>query len=105
MRTFEVGLGLQSDKRPEEYEATLAPMYAWIDAVAEQGGVAGRGGGSVQVRAWRGLQGSGAGPARRRAVAGGFDAVVGDDDAGDTAFHQFTAQCVTRAGAGSGVER
>jgi len=35
----------------------------------------------------------------------GLDAVVGDDDAGDTAFHQFTPQRVTQAGAGSGVER
>jgi hypothetical protein len=51
----------------EDYEATLAPMYAWIDAVAEHGGVGAGQGGSVQVRAWRGLQGSGS---RRRVRAG-----------------------------------
>lgn len=45
----------------EDYEATLGPMYDWIDAVAERGGFAGARGGSVQVRAWRGLQ-----PGRRR---------------------------------------
>lgn len=43
-------------RRPEDYEATLAPMYAWIDTVAQTGGVRGRGGGGLQVRAWRALQ-------------------------------------------------
>jgi len=43
-------------RRAEDYEATLAPMYAWIDAVAQAGGVRGRGGGGLQVRAWRSLQ-------------------------------------------------
>jgi hypothetical protein len=40
----------------EDYERTLAPMYAWIDAVA-QSGIRGRGGG-LQIRAWQTLQGS-----------------------------------------------
>ncbi len=43
-------------RRAEDYEATLAPMYAWIDTVAQNGGVRGRGGGGLQVRAWRALQ-------------------------------------------------
>jgi hypothetical protein len=47
----------------EDHEATLAPMYAWIDAVAQSGGVGGHGSGGLQVRAWRALQG----PRGRRA--------------------------------------
>lgn len=42
--------------RAEDYEAILAPMYAWIEMVAENGGVRGRGGGTLQVRAWQMLQ-------------------------------------------------
>jgi hypothetical protein len=42
--------------RAEDYEATLAPVYAWIDMVAQSGGVRGRGGGGLQVRAWGLLQ-------------------------------------------------
>jgi hypothetical protein len=60
----------------EDYEATLGPMYAWIDAVAEQGGLGGGGGGSVQVRAWRGLRGSRRRRVRARAIAAGFGALV-----------------------------
>lgn len=40
----------------EDYEATLGPMYAWIDAVAQSGGVGGHGSGGLQVRAWRALR-------------------------------------------------
>jgi hypothetical protein len=57
--------------RAEDYEATLAPMYAWIDAVAQSGGVRGRGGGGLQVRAWRTLQGR-----RRRLSARGAGVAV-----------------------------
>ncbi len=39
----------------EDYEATLAPMYAWIDSVAQSGGVRGHGSGGLQVRAWKAL--------------------------------------------------
>ena len=63
-------------RRAEDYEATLAPMYAWIDAVAEQGGLGSGGGGSIQVRAWRGLQGSGRRHVRAQAVALGFRTLV-----------------------------
>lgn len=52
--------------RAEDYEATLAPMYGWIDIVAQNGGLTGRGGGSLQVRAWRSLQR----PGGRRTVRG-----------------------------------
>jgi hypothetical protein len=60
----------------EDYEATLAPMYAWIDAVAEQGGLGAGGGGSVQVRAWRRLQTSSRRRVRAGAVALGFRTLV-----------------------------
>jgi hypothetical protein len=60
----------------EDYEATLAPMYAWIDAVAEQGGFGAGRGGSVQVRAWRGLQRSSRRRVRAGVVALGFRTLV-----------------------------
>jgi predicted phosphodiesterase len=64
--------------RAEDYEAALAPTYAWIDAVAQMGGLRGSGGdGSFQVRAWRELTGaSGRGGLRRRGLAAGFPVVV-----------------------------
>jgi hypothetical protein len=62
-------------RQAEDYEAALGPMYAWIDAVAEQGGLGRGAGGSVQVRAWRGLQHSG-GRLHARAIGLGFTAVV-----------------------------
>ncbi len=70
--------------RAEDYEAELGPMYAWIDAVAQAGGLRGSGSdGSFQVRAWRAVRrdggGGGGGPLgrlRRRAMAGVFPAVV-----------------------------
>ena len=65
-------------RRAEDYEATLGPMYAWIDAVAESGGVKGRGSGGFQVRAWRALQRSSARRTLRGATAtAGFHALVG----------------------------
>ena len=64
-------------RRAEDYEATLWPMYAWIDTVAQSGGFRGRGGGGLQVRAWRTLQR----PDGRRTIRGtgaavGFAALV-----------------------------
>jgi hypothetical protein len=67
--------------RAEDYEAALAPMYAWIDAVAQSGGLRGGGGdGSFQVRAWQALNGD-RNPVRprglrRRGAAAAFAAVV-----------------------------
>jgi hypothetical protein len=43
-------------RTPEQYEATLGPMYAWIDAVAQSGGIRGRGGAGLQVRVWNTLR-------------------------------------------------
>jgi hypothetical protein len=63
-------------RRAEEYEATLAPMYAWIDTVAETGGVRGRGGGGLQVRAWRALERPGGRTLGRAGVAAAFSGLV-----------------------------
>ncbi len=64
--------------RAEDYEAALAPMYAWIDTVAQSGGLRGSGSdGSFQVRAWQVLSGAGRrGGWRRRAGATAFPVVV-----------------------------
>jgi hypothetical protein len=64
--------------RAEDYEAALAPMYAWVDAVAQTGGLRGSGGdGSFQVRAWRAVRrDEGRGGLRRRALATLFPVVV-----------------------------
>ncbi len=64
--------------RAEDYEAALAPMYAWIDTVAQLGGLRGSGrDGSFQVKAWRALGGaSGRGGLRRRGLAAAFAVVV-----------------------------
>jgi hypothetical protein len=64
--------------RAEDYEAALAPMYAWIDTVARMGGLRGSGrDGSFQVRAWRALSGSERrGGLRRRALLAAFPGVV-----------------------------
>jgi hypothetical protein len=64
--------------RAEDYEAALAPMYAWIDTLAQYGGLRGSGGdGSFQVRAWRALSSAGRGGGlRRRGMAAAFPAVV-----------------------------
>jgi hypothetical protein len=60
-------------RRSEDYEAVLGPMYAWLDALA-QNGVARPPGRSAA--AWRALAGSGAKPLRRRAAAAAFPVVV-----------------------------
>jgi hypothetical protein len=61
----------------EDYEGTLGPMYAWIDAVAQSGGVGGHGSGGFQVRAWRVLHRTGGRRGPFSAVAAlGFGAAV-----------------------------
>jgi predicted phosphodiesterase len=64
--------------RAEDYDATLGPMYAWIESVAQSGGVRGHGSGGLQVRAWRMLERPGMRrTARGAGVAAGFSALVG----------------------------
>jgi hypothetical protein len=64
--------------RAEDYEAALAPMYAWIETVAQTGGLRGSGGdGSFQVKAWRALSGvGGRGGLRRRGMSAAFPVAV-----------------------------
>lgn len=64
----------------EDYEATLGPLYAWIDAVAEHGGPAAPGSrAGMQARVWRRIsRGSGSSARARRALTGvGVRTVVG----------------------------
>jgi hypothetical protein len=62
----------------EDYEAALAPMYAWADAVAQSGGLRLGGGGSFQIAAWQRLNGRAGALAsiRTRAMALGLAAAV-----------------------------
>jgi hypothetical protein len=64
-------------RRAEDYESILDPMYAWIESVAQSGGIRGRGSGRLQVRAWQSLQRPGGGGLLRRVgVGGGLSALV-----------------------------
>jgi len=63
-------------RRAEDYEATLSPMYAWIDTVAQTGGIRGRGGGSLQVRAWHALQQPGGRSLRSVGTSAAFAGVI-----------------------------
>jgi hypothetical protein len=62
----------------EDYEAALAPMYAWADTVAQSGGLHVGGGGSFQIAAWQRLNGGAGGRprVRSRAMALGLAAAV-----------------------------
>ena len=64
--------------RAEDYEAALAPMYAWADTVAQSGGLHVGGGGSFQIAAWQRLNGGAGGRprVRSRAMALGLAAAV-----------------------------
>jgi len=63
--------------RAEDYEAALAPMYAWADTVAQSGGLRLGGGGSFQIAAWQALNGgAGRRRLRSRAMALGLAAAV-----------------------------
>ena len=68
---------------PDDYEAVSSPIYAWIDAMAQQARTGGALNGQGTVHAWRTLGGdSDYRPNRRRtmlrnrALAGGFPLVV-----------------------------
>jgi hypothetical protein len=63
--------------RAEDYEATLAPLYAWIHAVAQSAGASVAGSQRASSRAWRALAGRNSGRSlRRRAGVLAFPAVV-----------------------------
>jgi hypothetical protein len=62
--------------RAEDYEAALAPMYAWADTIAQSGGLHVGGGGSFQIAAWQALNGAGRRSLRSRAMALGLAAAV-----------------------------
>ncbi len=70
-------------RRPEDYEALVAPVYAWIHAVA-QGSRPGLVNGGGSARAWRALAAGGQPPRlRARALAAAFPlAVAGLNRAG-----------------------
>jgi hypothetical protein len=65
-------------RRAEDYEAELAPTYAWIDAVAQAGGVRlGKSGHDPSTHAWGALtDGRGRRGIRRRALTAGFPVAV-----------------------------
>lgn len=66
-------------QRGEDYEATLAPIYAWVDAVAQgRTPLRGAGQGSLQVAIWRELTASGGRLSPRRAgLRAGFPLFIG----------------------------
>jgi hypothetical protein len=73
-----VGEPAGGPRRPEDYEAALGPVYAWIHAVAQSGGPdLGRSSHGASAQAWRTLAGR---PRRRnlrrRALIAGFPALV-----------------------------
>jgi hypothetical protein len=57
---------------PDDYEAALAPIYAWSYALAQHAGEGSDGTQGVSVRVWRTLAGDGHQPLRRRALAALF---------------------------------
>jgi hypothetical protein len=72
-----VGEPTAGPARAEDYEATLAPIYAWIHAVAQSAGENVAGSQRASSRAWRALAGRNGGASlRRRAVVRAFPAVV-----------------------------
>ena len=72
-----VRLPAEGPRTAEEYEAALAPVYAWIHALAQR--VAPELGGRLHggsVRGWSALTGPGRRGIRRRAMAAGFPALI-----------------------------
>jgi hypothetical protein len=68
-------------QRAEDYEAILAPIYAWIHSIAQNGGPdLGRGSHGASAQAWRTLggnrRGRELGRLRRRAMIAAFPALV-----------------------------
>jgi hypothetical protein len=66
-----VGTVPETEARPEDYEAALAPLYAWMHAMAERSGSGKRRPpSSASAEAWRVLGGDGHRPLRGRLLAG-----------------------------------
>jgi Calcineurin-like phosphoesterase len=66
-----VGSVPETAARPEDYEAALAPLYAWMHAMAERsGGSRRRPPSAASAEAWRVLGGDGHRPLRGRLLAG-----------------------------------
>jgi hypothetical protein len=64
-------------RRAEDYESVLAPIYAWLHAIAQNGGPTfGESSHGASARAWRMLTGTGSRTLRERALSGAFPAVV-----------------------------
>ncbi|MEA2355672.1 MAG: hypothetical protein QOD61_1801 [Solirubrobacteraceae bacterium] len=71
------GGGAEAARRAEDYEALVAPIYAWIHAVAQSGGRPGAVSGGGSARAWRALAPAHGRPRlRARALAVGFPLAV-----------------------------
>lgn len=71
-----VGAVPERDAAPGDYEAALAPIYAWSYALAQQAGEGSTGTHGVSVRAWRLLSGNGHRPLRRRALLALFPLTI-----------------------------
>lgn len=66
-----VGAVPEEHARPDDYEAALAPLYAWMNAMAERSGSGKRRPpSSASAEAWRVLGGDGHRPLRGRLLAG-----------------------------------
>jgi hypothetical protein len=89
--------------RAEDYEAALAPMYAWADTVAQSGGLHIGGGGSFQIAAWQALNGAGPRSLRSRGMALGLAvAVAGLNRAGIGPLRADVSGVALRRGALAG---
>jgi len=63
----------RENAQPADYEAILAPIYAWIDAAAARAGEGRRAAGAGRSgQAWAALSGTGRSSLRRRALIAGF---------------------------------
>jgi hypothetical protein len=65
-----------ADAGPDDYEAALAPIYAWSYALAQHADERAEGTQGISLRVWRTLAGDGHRPLRRRALAALFPLVI-----------------------------
>ena len=73
MMTRLAGAPPDAGAEPADYEAILAPIYAWIDAAAARSGSGRRAAGHGRsAQAWAALAGPGRNTLRRRALVAGF---------------------------------